>query len=578
MGFSMHPDQKLKCLLISPKFPPNSFWNYVSAAELMGAKTPSPPLGLLTVAALLPQHWDIKLMDLNVMDFRQDWWQEADIICVGGMLPQQQGLMDLIKRANADGKFVVVGGPEPSSQPDLYADADVTVVGEAEELIHVWLDAWRAGNPRGVFKTDKKPDVSKSPLPRFDLLDFRNYVEVGLQYSRGCPFNCEFCDIIELYGRVPRTKTPEQVLSELQAIYDCGYRGSIYFVDDNFIGNKRNVKKLLPHVIDWQNSHGHPFYFATEASMNLGDDMKLLEMMQSADFRFVFMGIETPDPEILMQTQKSQNTMRPIVDRVNNLYKHGIVALGGFILGFDSEKPGTDKMMIKCIEDTAICMASAGLLVALPNTQLTRRLQKEGRMLDSRGKLVPPDQKEYRLVIHSAVAGDHTVSGLNFVTKRPQHDILREYRNVIAEIYSPRAYFGRVLETARRLKTKSVHIPSLFEWKRNLTGLWNLSKMMLGDPALRWHYLSCMAKMLKYGPGPFDAGMKLIGIYTHFYKHSKYVLSQIDARIANPNLYENSYAKDVEAGVIPGAEAVIAAMAGKPDATRAAQGHGVAAS
>ncbi len=579
MGLSAHPkhpDSSLNCLLVSPKFPPYSYWNYVAAAELINAKTPSPPLGLITVAALLPQHWNIKLMDLNAQEFSEEMWNWADIICVGGMLPQQQGLMDTIKRAKATGKFVVVGGPEPTSQPDLYADADAIIMGEGENVIPEWLDAWRAGNPRGIFKTDKKPDVTKSPVPRFDLLDFNNYVEVGLQYSRGCPFNCEFCDIIELYGRVPRTKTPEQVLAELQAIYDCGYRGSIYFVDDNFIGNKRNVKKLLPHVIDWQKASKYPFFFATEASMNLGDDVKLLELMQAADFRMVFMGIETPDPDVLMQTQKSQNTMHPIVERVNMLYKHGIVALGGFIMGFDSEKTGMDDRMIKCIEDTTICMATVGLLVALPNTQLTKRLQKEGRLLDSRGIVVPPEQKEYRLVIHSAVAGDHTVSGLNFVTRRPTNEILSEYRNVIARVYSPESYFARAVETTRRLRTKSLHIPSLFEWKRNLLGFWNLIKFMNRDPDLRWHFWKSLVKMLPYGPARFDAGMRLVGIYTHFYKHSKYVLQQIDKRLANPDHYEQSYKKDVDAGVIPDA-AVVARLA-SGDATKVNPTHGVAAS
>jgi radical SAM superfamily enzyme YgiQ (UPF0313 family) len=579
MGFSAHPDQALKCLLVSPKFPPHSYWNYVAAAELINAKSPSPPLGLITVAALLPQHWEFKLMDLNVQDFSEEMWNWADLICVGGMLPQQQGLLEIVKRANATGKFVVIGGPDPSSQPDLYAEADVTVVGEAENLIGVWLDAWRAGNPRGVFKTNKKPDVSTTPIPRFDLLDFRNYVEVGLQYSRGCPFNCEFCDIIELYGRVPRTKSPEQVLAELQSIYDCGYRGSIYFVDDNFIGNKRNVKKLLPFVTDWQKSHKYPFFFATEASMNLGDDVKLLELMQAADFRFVFMGIETPDHDVLMQTQKSQNTMHSIVDRVNMLYKHGIVALGGFIMGFDSELPGIDVRMTKCIEDTAICMATVGLLVALPNTQLTKRLQKEGRLLDSRGIVVPVDQKEYRLVIHSAVAGDHTVSGLNFVTTRPTHEILREYRNVIANIYSPESYFARAIETTKRLRTKSLHVPSWFEWKRSLLGFWNLTKFMTRDPDLRWHYWRSMGKMLRYGPARFDAGMRLIGIFTHFYPHSKYVLEQIDKRLANPDHYEHSYNKDVDAGMIHDA----AVMPNRPSAnlsqvTASSPVSGVAAS
>ena len=277
-----------------------------------------------------------------------------------------------------------------------------------------------------------------------------------------------------------------------------------------------------------------------------------------------------------MQTQKSQNTMHPIVERVNMLYKYGIVALGGFIMGFDSEKPGMDHRMIKCIEDTTICMATVGLLVALPNTQLTKRLQKEGRLLDSRGIVVPLEQKEYRLVIHSAVAGDHTVSGLNFVTNRPTNEILREYRNVIASVYSPASYFARAVETTRRLRTKSLHIPSLFEWKRNLRGFWNLIKFMNRDPDLRWHFWKSLIRMLPYGPARFDAGMRLVGIYTHFYKHSRYVLEQIDKRLANPDHYEESYNKDVDAGVIPDAAAVAKLASG--ETTRVNPTHGVAAS
>ena len=246
------PDDIVKCLLVYPEFSAFSFWNVKDAIRDAGAKTTTPPLGLLTVAALLPQNWQFKLMDLNTGPLDESDWQWADLIATGGMLPQQDGLVDVIDKAKKDGKFVIVGGPDPTSQPEIYKNADALVLNEGEITIPLWLDAWRKGNPRGIFTTAEKPDVSLTPIPRFDLVNFSNYFYMGVQYARGCPFNCEFCDIIELYGRKPRHKSPEQFIAELQKIYDLGFRGYIEIVDDNFIGNKRNVKReLLPALIKW---------------------------------------------------------------------------------------------------------------------------------------------------------------------------------------------------------------------------------------------------------------------------------------------------------------------------------------
>jgi radical SAM superfamily enzyme YgiQ (UPF0313 family) len=527
MTQKLHPDNKIKCLLVQPEFSAFSFWNYRDSCDTIGAKTPSPPLGLITVAAILPQHWEYQLVDLNCGPFDEARWAWADLILVGGMLPQQKGILQVIARAKKDGKMVAVGGADPSSQPDIYKHADVLVVGEGESAIPIWLESWRAGNPCGLFKEKEKPDVSTSPVPRYDLLNFEHYVQIGVQYSRGCPFNCEFCDIIELFGRKPRTKTPEQMLAELDKIKSLGYTGSIDLVDDNFIGNKRNVKRnLLPALIEWNKKNKHPFYYCTEASMNLADDHDLLAQMQQADFRVIFMGIETPDPELLLKTQKSQNTVKPIVDRVNTLYQYGMVATAGFIMGFDGEKQHMDLAMIKLIEDCEINMAMVGLLVALPNTQLTRRLLKERRLLSFTGKLVTSEQE----LRDSATADssmlevvDQTLAGLNFITTRDRIDIFTEYRNVVTTVYEPRRYFDRALRLGRKLNCKSRHRPGPFELRRHLRGFFRLSWRMTKDKDTRWLYWRNVLKLLPRGHVVFEQVMRLMGIYLHFKRQTAYL-------------------------------------------------------
>src|ERR1700722_8391694 len=287
-----------RVLMIYPKFIPDSFWNYTEACELVGAKYPAASLGLITVAAMLPKHWDIRLVNRNtepLTDADLDW---ADLVMIGGMLNQQPDFLYLIDLAHLHGKPVCVGGPDVSSSPHLYADADFQVIGEAEHIMADFIAAWESGERKGVFTAEKfKIDVTQSPMPRYDLIKFDHYLFIGVQYSRGCPFTCEFCDIIEMFGRVPRTKPPAQVLAELDALAAQGWRGPVFFVDDNFIGNKRAAKKLLPEVARWQIERGYPFAFYTEASVNLAADATLLAMMHAAGFDSVFLGIESPSPE-----------------------------------------------------------------------------------------------------------------------------------------------------------------------------------------------------------------------------------------------------------------------------------------
>jgi radical SAM superfamily enzyme YgiQ (UPF0313 family) len=534
------PDNQIKCLLVYPEFSTFSFWNTKASIQTSGAKATTPPLGLLTVAALLPQHWHFRILDLNARSFDQEDWDWADLIATGGMLPQQRGLLDVIERAKKDQKFVIVGGPDATNQPDIYQQADARILNEGEITIPQWLASWRSGEPRGIFKTADRPDISKTPIPRYDLINMKDYYYMGVQYARGCPFNCEFCDIIELYGRKPRHKTPEQFIAELQNIYDLGFRGYIEIVDDNFIGNKRNVKReLLPAIIEWQNKFKKPFYFGTEASMNMADDLPLLQQMKEAEFKWVFMGIETPDPELLTMTQKSQNTIKPIAERVRTIYEYGIIVTAGFIIGFDNEKKHMDRAMIACIEETGICMAMVGLLVALPGTQLSRRLVKEKRLMNMEGKTLESsfiNVEKYSQDTHQGMV-DQTIAGLNYITTRDRLDILDEYAKIIRAIYEPKSYFERALRTAKSMKWRKSRRHHFWEQKRTLRALLVMCWRMTKDKKTRWLFwkTGCQAFML--GLHRYEVVMTILSIYMHFDQQSQNLLKILaKQKVAQANL------------------------------------------
>src|SRR5215212_1524496 len=430
-----------RVLMIYPRFSADSFWVYTEACELAGAKYPTAPLGLITVAAMLPPCWEVRLVNRNTEEIGAGDLAWADLVMTGGMLFQQADALKIIDMAQALGKPVAVGGPDVSSHQSVYARADIRVIGEAEGIIEEFIAAWERGERCGLFEAPKfKIDVTKTPIPRFDLLKFEHYLYIGLQYSRGCPFTCEFCDIIELYGRVPRTKTNTQMLSELDALYRLGYRGHVDFVDDNLIGNKKGVKAFLPDLREWQKAHDYPFEFTTEASINLADDPELLRLMNEANFVGVFVGIESPDPETLRLASKKQNTRRSIPDSIHRIYGAGMFVTAGFIVGFDNEKGAIADAMAQLIQDAAIPVAMVGLLYALPNTQLTRRLEHEGR-LHPLPEFLPKE--------------DMCTQGLNFDTKRPRRDILQDYRDVLEKIYDPVAYAGRVKRLTALLNNAS---------------------------------------------------------------------------------------------------------------------------
>jgi radical SAM superfamily enzyme YgiQ (UPF0313 family) len=422
--------------MIYPRFGAGTFWNFAAACELFGAKYPTGPLGLITVAALLPPEWTIRLVDRNTEELTDGDLDWADMVMTGGMLPQYFDTTEIIEICRGRGTPVVVGGPGVTSIPYGYSKANFQVLGEAEGVIDKFIAAWESGATQGIFEAEKfKIDVTKSPVPRFDLLKFEHYLYIGVQFSRGCPFTCEFCDIIELYGRVPRAKTNAQMLHELETLYRLGYRGHVDFVDDNLIGNKKAVKAFLPVLKAWLEQHDYPFEFTTEASLNLADDADLMKLMSEANFIGVFVGIESPDADTLVAMRKKQNTRRNIAQSIHRIYAAGLYVTAGFIVGFDSEKGSVADALIELIEEAAIPISMVGLLFALPNTQLTRRLAREGRL-------------HAELLSAPEAAIDQATQGLNFDTIRPREEILSDFKRVLENVYDPAAYAKRLQRLA----------------------------------------------------------------------------------------------------------------------------------
>ena len=513
-------DGATKCLLVQPKFSSHSFWNYTAVCKIVGAKYPAAPLGLLTVAALLPQHWTFKLVDENVEKLQDEHLTWADVVMTGGMLPQQKGVHGIIERAHRFGKPVVVGGPDPTSQPDLYRNADFLVLGEGEVSIPLLVADLKRGATRGTYAGTEKADMARAVVPRFDLIKFSHYMHVGVQFSRGCPYDCEFCDVIELFGRRPRTKSAEQVLAELQTLYDLGYRGHVDFVDDNLIGNRKDVAAVLAATQEWQEARRYPFYFSTEASLNLAKDEKLLRLMRDNDFRYVFIGIETPEAHILDKTEKQLADDVSLARAVEVVSSYGMIVNAGFIMGFDNEDEHTAGNIIKCIEETGICMAMVGTLYALPNTQLTRRLRKEGRLLSNGVSHVDADRDV-----------DQTSSGLNFVPTRPHAEILRDYAKVLEHIYSAKNYYARVKRTGLNLHSYAKHRPSFGTKLRMLWSFMKMSSWVSVTPRVTFLYWITFFRFLFSSPGSLVATVNLAAMYIHFYKQSRFIIKGINKRM-----------------------------------------------
>jgi radical SAM superfamily enzyme YgiQ (UPF0313 family) len=445
----------VKALLVWPRFP-RSYWGQEYTLAIIGKGAVLPPLGLLTVAALLPKSWDLRLVDMNLGELEERDLAWADVVMLSGMQVQRASFHEVIARARAAGKRVVAGGPYVSTSPEEAIDVDHIVIGEAEDVLPGLARALETGAeaPRRL-QASARPDVSRTPAPRFDLLRIERYDSLSVQFSRGCPFNCEFCDIIEIFGRVPRTKSPEQLVAELDAIRVTGFRGPVFLVDDNFIGNKVAAKKMLRRLAEWSDAHDYPFDFFTEASVNLADDDALIRGLVAAGFSSVFLGIETPSREALLETQKRQNTHLDLEAAVEKLVRAGLEVMAGFIVGFDADDETIFDRQHEFISRSPISMAMVGLLTALPSTQLWRRLASEGRLLH---------EGEGDAAYHP-----------NFVTRLPAPTLVSGYARLLAALYEPRAYFRRALRTLelqRDLPTPKYRRPLKYSVAAVARSLW----------------------------------------------------------------------------------------------------------
>jgi radical SAM superfamily enzyme YgiQ (UPF0313 family) len=509
----------MNVLLLYPLFP-KSFWSFEKTLALLDRKAMLPPLGLVTVAAILPQEWHYKLVDRNIRQVTEAEWAWADLVILSAMIVQKEDLLNQIREAKNRGKLVAVGGPYPTALPNEVTDvgADYLILDEGEITLPLFVDAIARGEKAGVFRSGgEKPDVSTTPIPRFDLLEFDAYAEMSVQFSRGCPFQCEFCDIIVLYGRKPRTKKPEQLLAELDYLYQLGWRRSIFMVDDNFIGNKRNVKLFLKELQPWMVSHQYPFSFATEASVDLAQDQELMDLMVMCNFGAVFLGIETPDEESLAFTQKYQNTRDSLSEAVLKITRSGLRVMAGFIIGFDGEKPGAGARIVKFVEQTAIPTALFSMLQALPDTALWHRLEKEGRL-------------------RSKSANINQTTLMNFVPTRPLEDIAQEYVQAFWDLYEPSRFLDRAYRHYRLLgeatyPKKGKRGQKQLKWKV-LRALLIICYRQGFLRQTRWQFWRNLWNMYVHNPGGISSYLSVCAQIEHFVEYREIVRDQIEAQVA----------------------------------------------
>ncbi len=425
----------MKVLLVYPAHVSQTYWSFSGALPYIERRASLPPLGLVTLAAMLPKHWDLRLIDMNIAPLRDADLLWADVVLTSTMVVQAPSLADVVARCNRLNVPVAAGGPYPSISPERLTGVDHIFIGEAEGAIDTFVEELERGRAKPVYRTEGLPDVDDSPVPRFDLLDINAYASMAVQHSRGCPYSCEFCDIWKLYGRRHRVKSPDRMTAELDALYAAGWRGSVFFVDDNFIGNRKLAKRSLAALERWQREHGFPFWFYTEASVNLGTDEELMRLIRDAGFNFVFLGIETPSIESLKGANKPINANLDLGEAVRRIQAHGIEVAGGFIVGFDEDTDDIFDRQIAFIRDAGIPIAMVGILNALNGTELYERLSREGRLLG----------ESYGNNTHAFEA--------NFVTKMPAERLAEGYKRVMHTLYDPtlRNYFDRCRRLFDRL-------------------------------------------------------------------------------------------------------------------------------
>ena len=515
----------MNALLVYPEFP-DTYWSFKHALKFLGKRAAQPPLGLMTVAALLPGEWNKRLVDTNVERLRDRDLAWADVVLLSGMHIQLDPLLEIVERCRARGLRTVVGGPIASSVPAAELKADHVVIGEAEELITGLARDLELGTAKAVYQAAERPEMSTSPLPALSQIKMNRYSTMTVQYSRGCPFNCEFCDIIEIYGRRPRTKAVAQVLAELDQLHAAGWREAVFIVDDNFIGNKARAKELCVALAQWRSQHKKSFDFLTEASLNLADDPELMQLMKDAGFISVFLGIETPDVPGLIAANKLQNTRRSLLDSVATIQSYGMQVMGGFILGFDTDRDDIFDRMVDFIEKSGIPIAMVGLLQAMPGTQLFRRLWREGRIVDAGG-------------------GDNTGDRLNFLPHMDAAKLVEGYRSVLKRIYSSAAYYERVKLYLNRTQPKHSERKSQQQWVTRANARAFVTSIVRQGIFGRqrwsyWKFLLAVATRYRHCVG---AAMTLAVMGYHLQVITRRLSEAVDLPILTPELEKSAFAE-----------------------------------
>jgi len=423
----------MNTLLIYPKYP-STYWSFKHALKFISKKAAVAPLGLITVSAMLPENWQKKLVDLNIENLDEKHLEWADYIFISGMYVQKDSVCDILDRCNKYPAKIIAGGPLFTQDYDNYPQIDHFILNEAEITMPLFLEDMQKGIPKKIYQTDEHADLSLTPVPDYHLLKMKDYAFMNIQVSRGCPFNCDFCEITALLGRKVRMKSSKQVLKELDTLYKLNWRGPVAVVDDNFIGNKKVVtNSILPDMISWMKTHKHPFKFNAQTSINLADDPQLLHMMRSAGFTSTFIGIETPDEESLKSCHKVQNENRNLVENVKQIQQAGLQVSGGFIVGFDSDTETVFQRQVDFIQKSGIVSAMVGLLNAPKNTKLYEQMEKENRLTTD-------------------ATGDNTDSSMNFIPKMNQKDLLEGYKYIISNLYANKPYYKRIRELLKIYK------------------------------------------------------------------------------------------------------------------------------
>jgi radical SAM superfamily enzyme YgiQ (UPF0313 family) len=489
----------MNVLLISPRTP-DTFWSFKHVLRFVAKKSTFPPLGLLTVAAMLPRAWSLKVVDLNVTRLTDADLRAADVVMISAMLVHEASVREVASRCAALHKRVIAGGPLFTTGHEAFPEIQHFVLGEAEELLPQLVADLEAGCVKKIYQATTRPSMALSPVPRWDLIDLKDYVTMAVQFSRGCPFDCEFCDIIVMNGRVPRTKSPAQVLAELELLRAQGWTEMVFLVDDNFIGNKVRTRELLREMIAWRERTKPVMGFLTEASINLADDAELRAMMVAAGFRKVFVGIETPDTAALVECHKVQNQGRDLVAAVQTLQRNGLQVMGGFIVGFDSDREDIFKRQFEFIQRSGVVTAMVGLLNALPQTRLYLRLQREGRL-------------------ETKSSGNNTDATLNFQPKLDREFLESGYRELMKELYEPRAYYQRIrtfLQHHRPAGRPSLRL-SWADFCAFLKSFWLLGIWYRGRVAYWRFFWSTLLKR----PAQFREAIELAIIGYHFRRVAK---------------------------------------------------------